>query len=188
MMSFFKLINITCIFLIKQVNVSRYSRVADHCTQYALSNSTDQSFKSTCAHDHDLLCQRCQDLKDVLSDINMAIQNSQFEDEYDKEDALYTFQEAVRAIHLWKSHQLGPVNQDAARTDFIGRLNKNSVLLIQDWAMKFLPRQYREWQGEWFAKKGFSWHITVAIRKEESEMETQAFMHVVEQCHQGSPL
>ena len=26
-------------------------------------------------HDHDLLCQRCQDLKDVLSDINMAIQN-----------------------------------------------------------------------------------------------------------------
>ena len=91
MMSFFKLIHITCIFLIKQVNVSRYSRVADHCTQYALSDSTDQSFKSTCAHDHDLLCQRCQDLKDVLSDINMAIQNSQFEDEYDKEDAPYTF-------------------------------------------------------------------------------------------------
>ena len=84
MMSFFKLIHITCIFLIKQVNVSRYSRVADHCTQYALSDSTDQSFKSTCAHDHDLLCQRCQDLKDVLSDINMAIQNSQFEDEYDQ--------------------------------------------------------------------------------------------------------
>ena len=77
MMSFFKLIHITCIFLIKQVNVSRYSRVADHCTQYSLSDSTDQTFKSTCAHDHDLLCQRCQDLKDVLSDINMAIQNSE---------------------------------------------------------------------------------------------------------------
>ena len=70
----------------------------------------------------------------------MAIQNSQKEDEYDKEDALYTFQEAVRAIHLWKSHQLRLVNQDAARTDFIDRLNKNSVLFIQDWAMKFLPR------------------------------------------------
>ena len=85
----------------------------------------------------------------------MAIQNSQFEDEYDKEDALYTFQEAVRAIPLWKSHQLRLVNQDAARTDFIDRLNKNSVLLIQDWAMKFLRRQYRKSQGEWFAKKGF---------------------------------
>ena len=117
----------------------------------------------------------------------MAIQNSQFEHEYDKEDALYTFQEAVRAIHLCNSHQLRLVNQDAARTDFIECLNKNSVLLIQDWAMKFLPWQYRESQGEWFATKGFSWHITVAIRKKESEMETQAFVHVVEQCNQDSP-
>lgn len=33
----------------------------------------------------------------------------------------------------------------------------------------------------------FSWHITVAIRKEESKLETQAFVHVVEQCNQDSP-
>lgn len=117
----------------------------------------------------------------------MAIQSSQFEQEYDKEDAMYTFQEAVRAIQLWKSHQLRLLNQDAARTDCIDCLSDNSVLLIQDWAMKFLPRQYRESQGEWFAKKGFSWHITVAIRKTESGMETQAFVHVVEQCNQDSP-
>ena len=117
----------------------------------------------------------------------MAIQSSQFEQEYDKEDAMYTFQEAVRAIQLWKSHQLRLLNQDATRTDWIDCLSDNSVLLIQDWAMKFLPRQYRESQGEWFAKKGFSWHITVAIRKTESGMETQAFVHVVEQCNQDSP-
>lgn len=53
--------------------------------------------------------------------------------------------------------------------------------------MKFLLRQYWESQGQWFAKKGFSWHITVAIRKKESEIETQAFVHVVEQCNQDSP-
>ena len=35
--------------------------------------------------------------------------------------------------------------------------------------------------------QGFSWHITVAIRKEESKLETQAFVHVVEQCNQDSP-
>ena len=102
---------ITVPFLITQVNVSSCSRVADHCTQYALSDSTDPSFKSTCSHDHDLLCRRCEDLKDVLRDINMAIQRSQFEQEYDKEDAMYTFQEAVRAIQLWKSHQLQLLNQ-----------------------------------------------------------------------------
>ena len=125
----------------------------------------------------------------MLSDINMAIQKSQLEQEqlYDKEDAMYTFQEAVRAIQLWKLHQLRILNQDAAHTDCIDCLNDNSVLLIQDWAMKFLPQQYRESQGELFAKKGFSWRITVAIRKNESEMETQAFRHVLEQCNQDSP-
>lgn len=79
------------------------------------------------------------------------------------------------------------MNQDAARTDVINCLNSSNVLLVQDWAMKFLPRQYRESQSEWFAKKGFSWHITVAIRKKENEIETQAFVHVVEQCNQDSP-
>lgn len=123
----------------------------------------------------------------MLNDINRAVLNSHFENECDTEDALYTCKQAIRAIQLWKSHQLRVVNQDAARTDIIDRLDENSVLLIQDWAMKFLPRQYRESQGEWFAKKGLSWHLTVAIRKKEEEIETQAFVHVVEQCSQDSP-
>ena len=36
-------------------------------------------------------------------------------------------------------------------------------------------------------KKGISRHITVAIRKKEGELETQAFVHVVEKCIQDSP-
>ena len=68
----------------------------------------------------------------MLSDINMAIQRSQFEQEYDKEDAMHSFQEAARAIQLLKSHQLRLLNQDATRTDCIDCLNDNSVLIIQD--------------------------------------------------------
>ena len=44
----------------------------------------------------------------------MTIQRSQFEPEYDKEDVMHTFQKAVRAIQLLKSHQLRLLNQDAA--------------------------------------------------------------------------
>ena len=60
----------------------------------------------------------------MLSGINMAIQDSQFEDEYeyDKEDALYTFQEAVQAIHLWKSHQLRLVWMDCKERVFLALL------------------------------------------------------------------
>ena len=43
--------------------------------------------------------------------------------------------------------------------------------LIMDWAMKFLPLKYRETQGEWFGKKGLSWHVTAAITKPKDEFE-----------------
>ena len=116
-------------FLIKQVNVSSCSCVAhaDHCTQYALSDSTDPSFKSTCSHGH-FLRWRCQDLKDMPSDINMAIQRSQFEQDYDKEDATHTFQEAVRAIQLWKSQQLRLLNQDAAHHILIASIVSTTIV------------------------------------------------------------
>ena len=53
---------------------------------------------------------------------------------------------------------------------------------------KIEPRSsYRGSQGEWFTKKGLTWHITVTIRKKESETETQAFVHVIEQCNQDIP-
>ena len=156
--------------------------MSDHCSQYALSDSKDPAFRGTCTQDHDLICNRCEDLKAVLSDTQKAIQESCFECQYDKEDALHRFQEATRAIQLWKSHQLRLVNQDNARTDVIECLDDSKVFLVQDWAMKFLPRQYRESQGERDLLA-----INVVIRKKESRLETQAFVHVVEKCIQDSP-
>ena len=52
--------------------------------------------------------------------------------------------------------------------------------------MKFFLRQYCS-RGIRFAKKGFYRHIALAIRKKGSEMETQGFVYVVEQCSQDSP-
>ena len=36
-----------------------------------------------------------------------------------------------------------------------------------DWAMKWLPHKYREDQSDFFGKHGFSWHISVVVRKNE---------------------
>ena len=62
------------------------------------------------------------------------------------------------------------------------------MFLVQDWAMKYMPRKFREPQSDWFAKGGLPWHITVAIRKsEESEhFESQTFVHVFQNCSQDS--
>ena len=47
----------------------------------------------------------------------------------------------------------------------LDKLDAHSVLLVKDWAMKFLPRKFRESQSDWFATRGIHWHITVAIRR-----------------------
>ena len=70
--------------------------------------------------------------------------NSSFASENENDDALHVFQEAMTTIESWKAHQLRVVNQDKARSDVIDCLSETKVLLIQDWAMKFLPRLYRE--------------------------------------------
>lgn len=50
-------------------------------------------------------------------------------------------------------------------------LNETSVYLVQDWAMKFLPRKYKESQTDWFEKQGIVWHITVAIHRAELDQK-----------------
>ena len=62
------------------------------------------------------------------------------------------------------------------------------MLLVQDWAMKFMPRKFQEPQSDWFAKGGLLWHITVAIGKSEEgeQFECQTFVHFFQNCLQDS--
>ena len=69
----------------------------------------------------------------------------------------------------WKAHILRAAHQDAAKSDIIDHFTSYQVLLIMDWAMKFLPTSFRETQRDWFGKKGKSWHVTVAITKSNSD-------------------
>ena len=95
--------------------------------------------------------------------------------------------QAKQNIWAWKAHLLRCVNQDEARLEVIDSLNESSVLLVQDWAMKFLPRKFRESQSDWFAKRGMSWHITVATRRAENqELQMMTFVHVYQTCNQDS--
>ena len=57
-------------------------------------------------------------------------------------------EKAKRDISARKTNLLHSVNQDKARLDILRDLDDTSVLLIQDWAMKFIPRKYRENQTD----------------------------------------
>ena len=78
------------------------------------------------------------------------------------------------------------VRQDESRLDVLKRLNENTVLVVNDWAMKFLPQLYRESQQDCFVKRGISWHISVVFRRVRGELQSQGFVHIIQQCNQDS--
>ena len=72
-----------------------------------------------------------------------------------QDDLLFNARTASDGVRSWKGQQLRMVYQDTARTDIIDSLQEDSVLITQDFAMKFLPTHYRETQADFFGKRGF---------------------------------
>ena len=105
-----------------------------------------------------------------------------------KADLLHALKQAKEDIMSWKAHQLRSVHQTQAKHSVLEKLDSRSVLLVQDWAMKYMPRRYREAQSDWFAKRGLPWYITVAITKSEDtlQFESQTIVHIFQSCPQDS--
>ena len=105
-----------------------------------------------------------------------------------KEELGFTVKKAKQDILAWKAHLLRNINQDEARLDIIEALNETSIWLVEDWAMKFIPRKYRESRRDWFGKRGLSWHITVATRRasDPKQLEMMTFTHIFQSDSQDS--
>ncbi|XP_076082490.1 uncharacterized protein LOC143053572 isoform X1 [Mytilus galloprovincialis] len=59
-------------------------------------------------------------------------------------------------------------------------MTNEDAIITCDWAMKFLPRKYREGQVDWFAKRGINWHISVTLLKEGSNFSSLTHVHIFE--------
>ena len=165
--------------------MSRSSRVPDHCRQYALSNESDSDFTTECDHQHDLKCDKCELIPSAFNEIDFALNDLVIDSEEQKEMA-YVIAQSKKNIQAWKAHLLRAINQDEARLNLSQDLNPTSALVVLDWAMKFLPRKYRESQSDWYGKKGISWHIAVAMTNREGKLEMLTFAHVFKSCTQDS--
>ena len=53
--------------------------------------------------------------------------------------------------------------QDNAKQNILANLDRGSMLMIMDWAMKFQPMKFREQMDDFFGKRGQSWHVTCVI-------------------------
>jgi hypothetical protein len=165
-----------------QVHVSKESSVL-----YALSDPSDPDFQATCTHKHTDYCDRCNQVEEVFGNIDEALALVSEDNKDFKEQLVFKVAQAKRNINAWKAHLLRNINQDEASIITSDSLDEKSVLLVQDWAMKFLPRKYRESQTDWFGKRGLSWHITVAMYKSDNgEIHSMTFVHVLQSCKQDN--
>ena len=82
------------------------------------------------------------------------VKNTPFPTEEKRDDNRFVVQNAVEAIQAWKSHQIRMVHQDECRLKVMESLSEDTVLIVQDFAMTFLPAEYREAQSDFFGKRG----------------------------------
>ena len=155
-----------------------HSSVPEHCGAYALSDPGDQDNLLDCDHDHEDPCDRCSQLASVVAEIKETLEASNCSNDT-KDELNFVIVQSKQNINAWKSHLLRSGNQDECRLDILKQLHETSVLIVLDWAMKYLPRKFRESQTDWFAKRRIPWHIAVALRRgTDSQMEMMTFVHI----------
>ena len=83
---------------------------------------------------------------------------------------------AVEAIASWKAHMLRTVNQEQAKEETL-------VLIIMDWAMKYLPQRYREQKSDFYGKRRISWHSACVVFKiGGNEFNVETMVHIFDSC------
>ena len=92
----------------------------------------------------------------MIEDIKFLVQKTDFSNRDDEDDIKFRLAQAEKSLVNWKTHLLRARNQDTAKSNLFTNMNTGEVILVLDWAMKFVPRKYREDTSDWFAKRGLS--------------------------------
>lgn len=160
-----------------KMHITLQSPVAYHCCSYALSDSSDFSHNPCTDHEHDQVCIDCKNLDDTLQ---LVLEKTTARN-WDNQDAfLFKVENAISNICEWRCHIMRSKNQERAQRTITQCLVDGEAFIVGDWAMKFLPRKYREGQTDWFAKRGISWHISVVYLKGKHDTEISTCVHILE--------
>lgn len=137
----------------------------DHCQSFALSDSKLTCFEKSCNREHNLFCDRCEELKFVLSEIENTIQSHSNTMYFDEQKGEYMHDFGISARKTFSNGK---------RTFFAPVIKK------------FTQHRFREKQSEWYAKREMSWHVTSVITRhpETSQLEVCTYSHLIHSCTQ----
>ncbi|XP_063416575.1 uncharacterized protein LOC134698600 [Mytilus trossulus] len=173
-----------------QNHLSSESDCNEHCIHLALS-------EKGCEHVHTTTCQPCSRMYQIKDELqNLMTSNFPDINSKEKEEFEHDISVSTEKIWAWRDHLIRTVNQDSCKKDLLQNLQSHEVLIIADWAMKYIPQTFRETQSEWFGKQGISWHMICAlVRKPQSENDSNdeddknydiySMVHIVEEQKQG---
>ena len=172
-----------------KTHISSEERCKDHCTTFSLSDPSNAEFSGSCNHEHDLSCHECSRLTNVIEEINAKLNDKCIPLTDDlRARLLHEQNQATKCIHAWKSHLLCTIVQDNAKQNILANLDRGSMLMIMDWAMKFQPMKFREQMDDFFGKRGRSWHVTCVIKggddSGDQSFEVETFVHLPDACVQ----
>jgi hypothetical protein len=77
-----------------------------------------------------------------------------------KDEVAYDFESAKDRIIGLKNHLVRTMAQEKCKEDILSNLTSSQALLTMDWAMKYLPRRFREAQQHF----SFTHRYTTKIR------------------------
>ncbi|CAC5418370.1 unnamed protein product [Mytilus coruscus] len=126
-----------------KLHASLDSEVPDHCGSFGLS-SEENSFNSKCAHTYHLSYNDCEALTTTLKLIEDAADSIKYTNQEQQDDTKYIIVQGMKTTIEWKKHITRSVNQDRARGKVLDTLQPNEALIERDWAIIFLPLQYRK--------------------------------------------
>uniref|UniRef100_A0AC34FZH4 C2H2-type domain-containing protein n=1 Tax=Panagrolaimus sp. ES5 TaxID=591445 RepID=A0AC34FZH4_9BILA len=156
-----------------RIHIKLYSRCADHCITFALSDPNNKKYSSIkCSeikhheHEHDLKCERCLYFPEVIRKIQSKLDElfSNLDGNSDLSDKLLEFKDIVdqceTKIENLKMHILRSVLSDMERASMIENLKEGEAFITMDYAQKFIPRKSNQPQRDYYAQKGLSWHMS----------------------------
>ncbi|XP_062576042.1 uncharacterized protein LOC134237917 [Saccostrea cucullata] len=123
-------------------SVGLSSGCQDHCFKFALSHPTNVLLQEECDHAHEELCRKCNLVEEISSGFFEEVQKLRSSEIV--EELSVRLEKAIEKISYWKAHILGTQNQEEGRYKILEELQPHQLLIIMDWAMKFLPAMYRE--------------------------------------------
>ncbi|EGT56425.1 hypothetical protein CAEBREN_21839 [Caenorhabditis brenneri] len=184
-----------------RLHIKRFSRVADHCATFGLSDPKQSEYSASCstgphAHKHDYKCDRCETLNTILTEIKKFGKNFQDSSQdiidNDGSDALDTDKKTLEKRKLevemikrheneileMKKHILRSAFTDQERQNIVNSLSENEGLLTLDFAQKYLPTWHREKQTDYYGKKGISYHIAHITANVSMKYVQHTFVHI----------